>query len=109
MKIDLKIKRSPSHHVSTLILGQNIETCLDTVPGLLSDRLKNPKFLGPPHPMTGLAPGWEGGGSLEALKVRHALGSGQMGSEAVYLEGLGSTIAQSNCKIAGDETLIVEL
>jgi len=41
------------------LLGQNLELAGDTMAGLLSDRLENGRFLGPPVPGTGLAPGWQ--------------------------------------------------
>ncbi len=41
------------------LLGQNLEITLDTAVGLLADRLDNPKFRGPAHPLTGIAQGWQ--------------------------------------------------
>jgi alpha-N-arabinofuranosidase len=107
--MDLNVDRSASHTASEFLLGQNIETCLDTVPGLLSDRLENPKFLGPCHVMSGHPPGWEGPGALGTLGVRHVPGAGLMGADAVYLSGKGATIVQGDRRIAGGETLVAEI
>lgn len=60
MNLKLRLGAGSGHVVSEMILGQNLEMCLGTADGLLSDRLRNPKFLGPPHPMTGIAPHWLG-------------------------------------------------
>ncbi len=44
---------------SVQLLGNNIEAYENTVPSMLSDRLRNAKFSGPENPQTGIAPEWE--------------------------------------------------
>jgi len=93
-----------------MLLGQNIETCIDTVPGLLSDRLDNPKLLGPGHPLTGLPPAWSGGSCQSTLGMRLAPGSGLLGTHALYLQSSWeSTITQGKRRVAAGETLVAEL
>ncbi len=110
MNVTLNVGNSPTHTASEMLLGQNIEMCLDTVPGLLSDRLDNPKFLGPAHPLTGVAPGWYGGSCTSSLGIKLALGAGLLGREAQYMRsGWDSTITQNKRSIVAGETLVVEV
>lgn len=81
MKLKLKCSTEAGHAVSEMILGHNIEMCLTTADGLLSDRLRNPKLLGPPHPVTGVAPHWQGTSCGHAA-YELVPGSGLMGAEA---------------------------
>lgn len=53
------LKPSSKIKVSEMILGQNIEAAATVIGGMLSERLSNPKFLGPANPQTGVAPGWQ--------------------------------------------------
>lgn len=48
MNLKLICGTGSGHVVSEMILGHNLEMCLGTADGLLSERLRNPKFLGPP-------------------------------------------------------------
>ncbi len=81
MKLKLMRSTGIGHTVSEMILGHNIEMCLTTADGLLSERLRNPKFLGPAHSMTGIAPHWQGmSHGMAAYEL--APGSGLMGSTA---------------------------
>ena len=41
------------------LLSNNIEAYENTIPSMLSDRLRNPKFSGPENAQTGLAAEWE--------------------------------------------------
>jgi len=59
MQTTLRSTGNIQHHASELLLGNNIEAYENTIPSLLSDRLRNPKFAGPEHHQTGLAPEWE--------------------------------------------------
>ncbi len=81
MEARLRVTDVPGPMVPAAILGQNIEAALTTVPGLLSDRLRNPKLVGPPHRMTGIAPEWHGA-SCGRLSYELTPGAGIMGSEA---------------------------
>ncbi|MHB9032184.1 MAG: hypothetical protein ACYC6L_03945 [Anaerolineae bacterium] len=49
--------------VTPQLLGNNIEAYENTIPAMLSDRLRNPKFAGPANPQTGIAPEWEPSGN----------------------------------------------
>jgi len=112
MKLKLTRTDHPGHSVSERILGQNIEMSLTTGAGLLSDRLRNPKFLGPPHPVTGVAPQWQGlscgHGSYEL-----APGSGLMGSEAQLIRipksAPGHDLHQNKISVRAGEQLELEL
>ena len=42
-------------HASRQLLSNNIEAYENTIPSMLSDRLRNAKFAGPENPQTGLA------------------------------------------------------
>jgi len=46
------------HHVSELLLGVNLEMVPANAASLLSNRLRNPKFGGPPDVQTGVAHEW---------------------------------------------------
>ena len=81
MKLKLSRGAEAGHDVSEMILGHNVEMCLTTANGLLSERLRNPKLLGPPHPVTGVAPQWQGA-SCGRASYELAPGTGLMGSEA---------------------------
>ena len=110
MKVTLNVAGTPTHTASEMLLGQNIETCIDTVPGLLSDRLDNPKLLGPGHPLTGIPPGWQGGSCQSTLGIRLSPGAGLLGTDALYLQSSWeAAITQGNRKIAAGETLVAEL
>ncbi len=46
------------------LLSNNIEAYENTIPAMLSDRLRNPKFAGPENGQTGLAAEWEPAGNI---------------------------------------------
>ena len=100
------------HAVSELILGHNIEMCLTTADGLLSDRLRNPKFLGPPHPMTGIAPHWLGSSFGNAAYELTPF-AGLAGSEAqqirVFQPSGGRHLVQNKIQVRAGETLELEI
>jgi alpha-N-arabinofuranosidase len=94
-------------------MGNNFDGCAGTIAGMLSDRLDNPKFLGPADPVTGIAAGW-GSHTRREQGARYALvpGMGLSGSEAqlvhVYGESAGS-IQQTRRRVRAGERLEVEL
>jgi len=95
-----------------MILGHNIEMCLGTANGLLSERLRNPKFLGPAHPMTGIAPHWLGttyGGAAYELTPF----GGMAGSEAQLVRVFGpiggSHLVQNKIQVRAGEELELEI
>lgn len=111
MKLDLA--ENTTHQASEMLLGHNLETCIDTVPGLLSDRLDNAKFVGPAHPMTGIAPGWEGGSIGFGARYELTPDGGLMGSEAQLMETFSPAardgLTQNKRSIRRGETLEVEI
>ncbi len=103
-----------SHPVSALLLGQNLETALDTVPGMLSDRLDNPKFLGPPDPITGIAPGWRhNSDNMNEVRCELTPGAGMSGNAAQLIQNLSAKYAfgilQNKRQVRAGERLEVEL
>lgn len=69
-----------------MILGQNIEAAATVIGGMISDRLANPKFLGPANPQTGVAPGWQlGGGHLWPLRCELTEGLSMSGNTSQML------------------------
>src|SRR5450756_1830801 len=53
-------------HAGAQILSNNIEAYENTIPSMLSDRLRNGKFTGPENPQTGIAAEWEPAGNTMA-------------------------------------------
>ena len=69
MQVTIRTDGSIRGHAPATLLGQNLEITGDTAPGLLADRLTNPKFLGPANPLTGIAPGAPGRESLTGCQL----------------------------------------
>ncbi len=59
MSASIRTTGSAGYRVTETLLGQNVELCLDLVPGLLSDRLDNPYFFGAGDVQTRVAAGWQ--------------------------------------------------
>ncbi len=112
MNINITRKDQPTATVSEMILGQNIEMCLTTANGLLSDRLRNPKFVGPPHRMTGVAPHWQGA-SCGRASYELTPGAGLMGSEAQFIRADSQhsaySLHQNRLSVRAGETLELEI
>lgn len=112
MKISIADASAKTTHVSEMILGHNIETALTTVNGLLSDRLRNPKFTGPPHRMTGIAPEWYGASSAR-ISYELTPGAGLMGSDAqlirTTLHDVSPALHQNRIQIRHGEKLELEI
>ncbi len=112
MNLKINNASTAAPEVSAMILGQNIEMCLTTADGLLSDRLRNPKFLGPAHTVTGVAPEWQGasGGHAAYDLVR---GAGMMGSEAQLVRAIAPYTAphlhQGKISVRAGEELECEI
>lgn len=108
------LRRAPgdSHEVTAMILGHNIEMCLGTADGLLSDRLRNPKFLGPAHAMTHIAPHWLGTDYGRAAYELTPFG-GLAGSEAQLVRvnkgGCGAHLVQNGVQVRSGEDLELEI
>jgi len=73
MRVHLRGRQASALTAPAALLGQNLEVCLDVVAGLLSDRLTNPKFRGPAHPLTGIAQGWQPAQSNNVSGIRFDL------------------------------------
>ncbi|MBI5092522.1 MAG: hypothetical protein HZB26_08775 [Candidatus Hydrogenedentes bacterium] len=104
----------PMHPASALLLGQNLETALDTVPGMLTDRLDNPKFLGPPDSVTGIAPGWRhNSDNMNEVRCELTPGAGMSGNAAQLIQNFNAKYAfgilQNNRQVRAGEKLEVEL
>lgn len=76
MQVTIRTDGSVRGHAPTTLLGQNLEVAGNTAPGLLSDRLTNPKFQGPANPLTGIAPGWQPGPNNNYAGLRFELTHG---------------------------------
>jgi len=112
MSLKLRLGAGSGHAVSEMILGHNLEMCLTTADGLLSDRLRNPKFLGPPHPMTGIAPHWLGS-SFGNAACELTPFAGMAGKEAQLVRVLQPSgarhLLQNKLQVRAGETLELEI
>ncbi len=112
MKLKVTRENAKGQPVSALILGHNVEMCLTTADGLLSDRLRNPKFVGPPHRMTGVAPEWQGA-SAGRNAYELTPGAGLMGSEAQHVQMSQPhgtpALHQNKVPVKAGEELVCEL
>lgn len=110
----IAVTPTSAHSASELLLGHNLEAGLDTVPGMLSDRLDNPKFLGPPHPVTGIAPGWRhNSDNMSEVRCELTPGAGMSGDTAQLIQNFSDKYAygilQNKRQVRAGETLEVEL
>jgi len=112
MKVEVASTGRPVADVREMILGQNVEMCITTADGLLSDRLRNSKFAGPPHRMTGLAPEWQGA-SCGRAAYELTPGAGLGGSEAqlirVHDSSGGVHLHQNRVPVRAGEELELEV
>ncbi len=104
----------PTHLAPATLLGQNIETTLDTVPGLITERLTNGHFRGPVDPRTGIADTWAPAWGFNGPARRYAVVEGMYlsGAQSQLIgagEGRGAGICQIGRKIRAGETLQVEI
>jgi alpha-N-arabinofuranosidase len=96
------------------LLSNNIEAYENTIPAMLSDRLRNPKFAGPEHPQTGVAAEWEpNGNGMPGFSCRLLPGMYLSGREAQllhnYRENRTNGILQWHVPVRDGETFEVEL
>ncbi len=112
MKVTITPTGEADAPVSEMILGQNIEMCLTTAHGLLSERLRNPKFVGPPHRMTGLAPEWQGASCGRGF-YELTPGGGLLGTEAQLISSPAPNwnpqLHQNRVPVRAGELLELEL
>lgn len=59
MEISIRIGEGATRVAPSTLLGQNLELAADVAPGLLNERLANPRFSGPEDAQTGVARGWQ--------------------------------------------------
>ncbi len=95
------------------LLSNNIECYENTVPCMLSDRLRNPKFSGPENAQTGIAVEWEPiGNGMGNQFCRLVPGQYLSGREAqllqVYSEHGSAGILQQGVKVRAGEVFEVE-
>ncbi len=98
----------------TQLLGNNIECYETTVPCMLSDRLRNPKFSGPENMQTGIAAEWEPiGNTMQGLSCRLVPGQYLSGREAqlvhAYSEHGSAGILQQGVTVRAGEAFEVEV
>lgn len=103
------------HEVTPLLVGSNIEAGEEVVAALLSERLRNPRFLGPAEPTTGTPPPW----TPAPVVARHARtveltpGLALSGDASQLLARIGPgrdvSIGQSPVWISAGERLVVSL
>jgi len=112
MSITISRAGDPGPTVPAGILGHNIEMCLTTADGLLADRLRNPKFTGPPHRMAGVAPEWQGSSCGRGF-YELTPGAGLMGAEAQLIRmpvgGWGLALHQNRVPVRAGEELELEI
>ena len=115
MKVCISNSNKVTHAVSEMILGHNIETASKTVSGFLSDRLENPKFLGPAEPMSGVAPGWHpSSANMTAVRCQLTLGMSLSGNESQMVQNYSDKedhigIIQTERSVKKGEQLEVEI
>lgn len=96
------------------LLGNNIEAYENTIPSMLSDRLRNSKFAGPENPQTGIAAEWEPiGNTMPGLSCRLLPGMYLCGRESQllhnYQENGWCGILQAGITVRAGEVFEVEM
>ena len=96
------------------LLGNNIEAYETTIPSMLSNRLRNPKFTGPENPQTGIAAEWEpAGNSMTGFSCRLVPGAYMSGREAQlihnYTEKSWAGLLQYGVTVRSGERFEVEV
>jgi alpha-L-arabinofuranosidase len=111
MKVLLRLSDEVKAPLAETLLGQNLEVALDTMDGLLSDRLKNSKFRGPPACDQAVPAPWMGGGL--GGRITHVPGAGLNGSDALLIHDITGRpnvgILQPKIKVRAGETFEVSL
>ncbi len=114
MNITIRNTGQTLGHASAQLLGNNIEAYENTIPCMLSDRLRNPKFAGPENPQTGLAAEWEpAGNGMAGFACRLLPGMYLSGREAQlvhnYAQHGRAGILQAGVAVRAGESFEVEL
>lgn len=115
MRVHIRGRGASTSTAPATLLGQNLEITGDTAPGLLADRLDNPKFRGPAHPLTGIAQGWQPAQSNNVRGIRFELvhGMSLSGEESQLIHNFsgrpGMGILQTRRWVRHGERLEVSL
>jgi|GEM_PF-1157295 len=114
MKTIISITDKRIGRASERILGNNIEAYENTVPRMLSDRLRNPKFAGPGNHQTGIATEWEPiGNTMQTFSARLLPGVYLSGREAQQIHNFSENapcgILQHGVKVRKGERYEVEI
>jgi alpha-L-arabinofuranosidase len=114
MKIQIRATGGSLGRAGAQLLSNNIEAYENTIPCMLSDRLRNPKFAGPENAQTGLAAEWEpAGNGMPGFSCRLVPGMYLSGREAQlihnYTGNSGAGILQAGVPVRAGEEFEVEL
>ncbi len=114
MKASIRITAKTLCRAGRQILSSNIEAYENTIPAMLSDRLRNPKFAGPENPQTGIATEWEpAGNTMTGFSCRLVPGMYLSGREAQlihnYQQGGRCAILQAGVHVRKGEEFEVEM
>ncbi len=114
MAATIRLVDGERYHVTETLLGQNVELCLDLVPGLLSDRLDNPYFFGAGDVQTRVAAPWQPVWHYAAPGMQYDLTAGMAvsGNQSQMIRNFGGHeggIAQIGRYVRKGETLKVTL
>jgi len=114
MKVTVRATGAVLGHASEQLLSNNIEAYETTIPELLSDRLRNPKFAPPENPQTGVALEWEPiGNTMTGFACRLVPGMYMSGREAQlihnYTQQSRAGIVQAGVPVRAGELYEVEM
>ncbi len=114
MHIGVKATGGLYGRASQQLLSNNIEAYEDTIPSMLSDRLRNPKFGGPENLQTGMAAEWEPvGNTMTGMACRLIPGMYMSGREAQlvhnYTQHNRCGILQAGVQVRAGEEFEVEM
>ena len=114
MKTNIQVENTAVGTASAQLLANNIEVYENTIPAMLSDRLRNPKFAGPANPQTGIATEWEPvGNGMMGLICQLVPGLYLSGTESQlvqhYAEHGWAGILQANVPVFAGEELEIEI
>ncbi len=113
-RLSVHASRRTGAVVPAALLGHNLELALGSSESLLTDRLRNPKFLGPADAQTGIVPGWQPpNANYAGISYAWKAGEGIEGSGAQLVLSVsnraGKGLVQPGCWIRRGERLAVEL
>lgn len=114
MKVTIQTDGAVLCSASHQLLSNNIEAYENTIPSMVSDRLRNPKFAGPENPQTGIAAEWEPiGNGMMGLTCQLIPGMYLSGTESQSLHNFAEQgwagILQAGVQVFAGEELEVEM